>query len=64
MSHSVRCRPVVLGIFLPALWRKIDVRCTIVKVYARLSTARSQEDTAVVTIQDVMSEESKPRGPA
>ncbi len=51
--------PIELVVFLPALCRKMGVPYVIVKGKARLGTVVHKKTAAVVTIQDVKSEDQK-----
>jgi large subunit ribosomal protein L7Ae len=57
IAHDVD--PIELVIFLPALCRKMGVPYVIVKGKARLGTVVHKKTAAVVTLQDVKSEDQK-----
>jgi large subunit ribosomal protein L7Ae len=57
IAHDVE--PIELVIFLPALCRKMGVPYVIVKGKARLGTVVHKKTAAVVTLQDVKSEDQK-----
>lgn len=57
IAHDVD--PIELVIFLPALCRKMGVPYVIVKGKARLGTVVHKKTAAVVTLQDVKSEDQR-----
>jgi large subunit ribosomal protein L7Ae len=57
ISHDVD--PIELVVFLPALCRKMGVPYVIVKGKARLGTVVHKKTAAVVTVQDVKSEDQR-----
>jgi ribosomal protein L7Ae-like RNA K-turn-binding protein len=57
IAHDVD--PIELVIFLPALCRKMGVPYVIVKGKARLGTVVHKKTAAVLTLQDVRSEDSR-----
>ena len=57
IAHDVD--PIELVVFLPALCRKMGVPYVIVKGKARLGTVVHKKTAAVVTLQDVKSEDQR-----
>ena len=57
IAHDVD--PIELVVFLPALCRKMGVPYVIVKGKARLGTVVHKKTAAVLTVQDVKSEDQK-----
>ena len=57
IAHDVD--PIELVVFLPALCRKMGVPYVIVKSKARLGTVVHKKTAAVVTLQEVRSEDQK-----
>ena len=57
IAHDVD--PIELVVFLPALCRKMGVPYVIVKGKARLGTVVHKKTAAVVTVQDVKSEDQR-----
>ena len=57
IAHDVD--PIELVVFLPALCRKMGVPYVIVKGKARLGTVVHKKTAAVLTVQDVKSEDQR-----